>query len=214
VSADINAWRRRQRELIARWHRRRRRRCYGERSREHIGGASRRGREAAAAMNHTHAALMVGGWRVVGGLASGGSADTHKINTLFTRGDYARRTHVVSAQRRRRPRRRYHVRSAQSRRRSSAAVRVNLKTQRRRRPLWTSGRMRQRECARDTHVAAAAGCGNGKNYTQTPVTGFLPFNLSVRLFTTTVRARKRRSLTIAIRCMVEVLRTFLFPAQK
>lgn len=140
---------------------------------------------------------------MVGGRGTGkrGSADTHKINTLFTRtsGDYARRTHVVSAQRRRRPRRRYHVRSARSRRRSSAAVRVNLKTQRRR-PLWTSGRMRQRERARDTHVAA--GCGNGEKYIQTPVAGFLPFNLSVRLFTTTVRARKRRSLTTAISCMV------------
>lgn len=55
------------------------------RRRERIGGASRRGREAAAAaaMNHTHTALMVGGWWVGG--RAGGSADTHKINTLFTR---------------------------------------------------------------------------------------------------------------------------------
>lgn len=72
LSADIIGWRRRRREkLIARWHRRRRR-CYGERSRERIYGASRRGREAAAAMNHTHAALIAGGWWVVGKLARGG----------------------------------------------------------------------------------------------------------------------------------------------
>lgn len=62
-------WYYRLEKLIAR----RRRRREGERSRERIGGASRRGREvAAAAMNHTHAALKVGGWWVAGGLASGG----------------------------------------------------------------------------------------------------------------------------------------------
>lgn len=160
-------------------------------------------------MNHTHAALMIGGWWVVGGLASGGSADTHKINTLFTR-THAGTTRAAPT---------WCPPSDDGDRgggttcdplgRAGVLARLSEWTWKR-----NGGGRRGRAvgCARDTHVAA--GCGNGKNYTQTPVTGFLPFNLSVRLFTTTVRARKRRSLTIAIRGMVEVLRTSLFPAQK
>jgi len=88
LSADIIAWRRRRRrkKLIARRRRRRRRRYMMAREVENASSAGRR--EGDEKRRHTDESHARGfdGWRVVGGRWTGkrGSADTHKINTLFT----------------------------------------------------------------------------------------------------------------------------------
>lgn len=168
----------------------------------HRGGG---GGVAVPAMNHTHAARR----RTGGGTEErwGGAADTHKINTLFS-------THTRTVERR-------GLRAPHPR---GVCVRPTTMVPRVSRPdravafarcpselenVAARGRCRccgranapapvKQHAARNAHRSGGGGEEEKNINTRVPP-GFLPFNLSApRLFTTTERARKHRSLTAAI----------------